>query len=167
MSSLPGTVPSRSFDRAGIAALLPHRGEILFLHRLEVHADHHYSGEARWEAGEMGLRGHFPQLSIVPAVFLVEAIAQLAGAGVLASRADGPMQASHVGVLMSIRKCSFTRPVPVGATVWLQARTRRMGDRVLLVEGSVATARGSAASIDVLVGEASMASIRALMEETA
>lgn len=140
-------------DRARIEELLPHRGEILFLQGIRVHTDRHFTGTGRWEVDQMGLRGHFPQLSVVPAVFLVEAVAQVAGAGVFATRKPRQYATPHIGVLMSIRKCVFRLPVPVGTDVTLEVRTRQIGDRIVLAEATAVTPRGSAASISVLLGE--------------
>lgn len=144
---------SVSFNRADIESLIPHRGEILFLQQMTIHNNSYYTGVAHWHVERMGLRGHFPQQSVVPAVFLVEAIAQLGGAGVVATRAIGQgTQSPMVGVMMAIRRCAFRQIVHVGHDVQLEVRTRRMGDQAVMCEGIVTMDGQTMAEIEVLIG---------------
>ncbi|WOB47936.1 hypothetical protein NYR97_11590 [Xanthomonas hydrangeae] len=144
---------SIAYSRTEIEALIPHRGEILFLQSLTTHGDRHFTGVAYWDVDTMGLRGHFPQQAVVPAVFLVEAVAQLAGAGVLATRAAQQDTTPKVGVMMAIRRCAFRQVVHVNQQVQLDVCTRQMGEQVVMCEGTVSRDGISIASIEVLIGE--------------
>ena len=90
-----------------ITALLPHRGEALFIDQVTL-ALSHASGQACWSEDHPHLRGHFPGLPLVPGVFLIEAIAQLAGLVIATRDASGrPL----LGVLAGIKRALFHRPV--------------------------------------------------------
>ncbi len=141
------------YMRSGIEALIPHRGEILFLQQMTTHGDRHYTGVARWDLDQMGLRGHFPQQAVVPAVFLVEAIAQLGGAGVMATRVSSAPETPTVGVMMSIRRCAFRQVVHVGCEVHLDVHTRQVGAHVVSCEGTVSKDGNVVASVELLIGE--------------
>jgi len=123
---------------------------------MTTHGDKHFTGVAHWDVSTMGLRGHFPQQAVVPAVFLVEAIAQLAGAGVLATRVTPERDVPQVGVMMAIRRCSFRQVVHVNQSVELEVRIRQMGEQAVNCEGAVSRDGISVASIEVLIGEVAL-----------
>jgi 3-hydroxyacyl-[acyl-carrier-protein] dehydratase len=135
-----------------ITKLLPHRGEMLFLRRLTVLAHNHYRGIVQWAADSEILRGHFPGLPIVPGVLLVEAVAQAAGAGLLAG--DPTVQSmgeNFIGVLAGIRKCSFKRPVLPGEAVAVEVRCRQMSPSAVAATGAVTVGDEDAADIEILI----------------
>lgn len=123
---------------------------------MTTHGDKHFTGVAYWDVNTMGLRGHFPQQAVVPAVFLVEAIAQLAGAGVLATRVTPEAGVPQVGVMMAIRRCYFRQVVHVDQPVELEVRIRQMGEQAVNCEGTVSRNGTSVASIEVLIGEVAL-----------
>jgi 3-hydroxyacyl-[acyl-carrier-protein] dehydratase len=88
-----------TFEASDIARLLPHRDDALFVSFARVNGDEAH-GEACWSRHHPVLQGHFPSRSIVPAVFLIEAAAQLAGI-LIASR---NIQTPGLGMLAAVRK---------------------------------------------------------------
>ncbi len=153
---------ARILDRAAIERVLPHRGDILCVRALHVVAHDHFIGEACWDPSLALLQGHFPGLALVPGVLLVEAVAQLAGAGMLVadprSRAVG---ADGVGLLGGIRKCSFRRPVRPGEIVRIEARTRRMSEAAATVAAQLRIDAREVAQVEIMIVSAARSALAA------
>ncbi|WP_427915083.1 3-hydroxyacyl-ACP dehydratase FabZ family protein [Ramlibacter sp. MMS24-I3-19] len=139
-------------DREEIHEVLPHRGDIQFVSSLTVLQHDRYQGHAHWPENLPILQGHFPGMPIVPGVFLIEAVAQVAGAGMLVgdayARSMGP---GYVGVLVGVRKCSFKRPVLAGEAVVIDATSRQMSQTAATVTGKVTVRGDEVATIEIFV----------------
>jgi 3-hydroxyacyl-[acyl-carrier-protein] dehydratase len=110
-----------TFDRDAVEQLIPHRAHALFLSKASVIG---WSVEAIacWKSTHPHLPGHFPGLSIVPGVFLVEAAAQAVGV-VLAARSlalGGQVTANQLAVLAAIKECRLHNIVRPGDEVHLK-----------------------------------------------
>jgi 3-hydroxyacyl-[acyl-carrier-protein] dehydratase len=141
-----------SLDRAAIERLIPHRGVIFVCQQLLVEGPHQFKGTACWPSDNAVILGHFPGQPVVPGVLMIEAMAQLAGAGLLAG--DPYVQslpADLVGVLAAVRKCSFKHPVLPGQNVEFQIRCRQMAPMAVQVEGTVYVNDAEAAKLDILI----------------
>jgi 3-hydroxyacyl-[acyl-carrier-protein] dehydratase len=139
-------------DQAAVQAVLPHRGEALFVHAVTVLQSNHFRGRVRWDAGSALLQGHFPGLPVVPGVLLVEATAQVAGAGLLVgdpvARAMG---ADHLGLLAGIRKCAFKHPVLPGQWIDVEVHTRQMSGTASSVTATLTREGEEVATVEILV----------------
>lgn len=138
--------------REHILALLPHRGDLQLVDSVTVVSDDHFVGRARWPGDSNLLRGHFPGMPVVPGVMLVELVAQIAGAGMLAGSAEGRrLEGSSVGMLAGIRKCSFKRPVLPDEDVEVEVHSRAMSSTAAAVSAVVRVAGAEAAQVEILV----------------
>jgi len=135
-----------------IEKLLPHRGGILFARQIRLLAPGRYLGFVSWEATSMGIAGHFPSMPIIPAVYLIEAAAQIAGAGMLATTPDVECASSaRIGVLAGVRRCVFTKPVLPGQQVVFDLGVDRRGGAFVFVQGDASVAASRVASFDLIV----------------
>ena len=139
-------------DEAAIQRVLPHRGDILFIKRVTVLASNRYVGYAMWTRDLPILQGHFPGMPLVPGVLLVEAVAQVAGAGMLVGDAHaGGMGEGYLGMLAGIRKCSFKRPVRADEWVTIEVGPRQMAETAVSLSGLLRVGGDEVASVEILV----------------
>ncbi len=120
-----------TYDALGIAKLLPHRGDALFVSFARVDGDEAH-GEASWSKHHPVLQGHFPARAIVPAVFLIEAAAQLAGI-LIASRHVGT---PGLGMLAAVRKSLIHAPANPDEKVFYSLRVSGNAQAMFSVQGT-------------------------------
>lgn len=97
-----------------IMKMLPHRYPFLLLDRLEVEAAGEKGvGIKNVTMNEEFFQGHFPGNPVMPGVLQIEAMAQTAGAIVVAAKEDYETKKSSV-LFMSIDGVKFRKPVKPG-----------------------------------------------------
>lgn len=142
-------------DREAIKNFIPHRDAMLFAQNVTVLDHDHYMGEAIWLADSFVFQGHFPGQPIVPGVMIIEAGAQIAGAGLLAG--DPKSRASvraNIGLLAGVRKCFFRRPVPPSLKLTFDLRIRHVAEDVVNVTGNVFCELGPVATLEFVFAQA-------------
>jgi 3-hydroxyacyl-[acyl-carrier-protein] dehydratase len=149
MSDSAHVYPIR-LDRQEIADLLPHRGDIFVCRSLVIEGPHQYSGVASWPLDNGVIRGHFPGLPLVPGVMLIETMAQLAGAGLLAGDPYvKTLPSESVGVLAAVRNCWFKNPVKPETEVTFSIKCRQMAPLLVQVSSQVSVDALEVARLEV------------------
>jgi len=112
---LPGRRPGGSpheWDITAILDIMPHRYPFLLVDRiLDLRAGHSVEGIKNVTISEPFFQGHFPGLPIMPAVLVIEAMAQIGGL-LLLNTIDDPND--KLMYFMGIDNARFRRPVTPG-----------------------------------------------------
>ena len=120
MSETPTTL--QSADIARVLELLPHRYPFLLVDKIiDIDGDRSCIGIKNVTFNEPQFTGHFPTAPVFPGVFLIEAMAQTAGA--ICVKAKMAQQAKPKQVyFMTIDKVKFRKPVEPGDRVEFHMR---------------------------------------------
>ncbi len=132
-----------TLNREEIEKIIPHRAPMLLVDRITSLTDEEASGELDVRADAMLVQGHFPGNPVMPAVFELEAIAQV-GAVAILSR---PEFRGKTAYYASIDKAKFRRMVRPGDIL-------RMTVRLTKIRGAFAVAEGAAYVGDELAAQA-------------
>jgi 3-hydroxyacyl-[acyl-carrier-protein] dehydratase len=128
------TPPPLVLDSLAIQAYLPHRYPFLFVDRIiELEPYRRAVGLKNVTSNEPFFEGHFPERPVMPAVLILEAMAQVAG--VLAFYSLGGRR-NHIPFFTGIDKAKFRTPVVPGDQLHMALEVkRRHGDRVWVFIG--------------------------------
>ena len=99
-------------DVEAIKKLIPHRWPFLFVEKLSDIVP--YESANGWKAVSFNaphFQGHFPEMSVMPGVLIIEALAQTAGALIVHSMA---VAKAPLVFFMGIDKARFRKPVVPG-----------------------------------------------------
>jgi 3-hydroxyacyl-[acyl-carrier-protein] dehydratase len=111
----------QTIDITRIMKLLPHRYPFLLIDRLyNLNGEESGSALKNVTINEPFFQGHFPGRPVMPGVLQIEAMAQTAGAIVLAQLGDA--MAGKLVFFMSIDKARFRKPVGPGDQLHFHAK---------------------------------------------
>lgn len=153
-----------TLDRLAIEKLLPHRGPIFACKQLIARGPRAYTATANWPLDNAVVQGHFPGYPLVPGVMLIESVTQLAGAGLLS--ADAYVQSlpiERIGVLASVRRCSFKRPVRPEQDVTFEITCRQIGANAVQVSAQALVEGLEVAQLETLMVYADRTQLSAAM----
>jgi len=149
---MPRIYPARSpsfWDIASIMQILPHRYPFVLVDRIvELVSGRRVVGLKNVTVNEPFFQGHFPGHPIMPAVLIIEAMAQTGGV-LLLSSVDAPE--SKLVYFSGIDQARFRRPVIPGDQL-------RFELEMLKLKGPLCKMRGQAFVGDELVAEAELMS---------
>ena len=148
------TIPDFPFtlDRQAIEQLLPHRGPIFACKQLIAKAPRSFTGTANWPLNNAVIEGHFPGYPLVPGVMLIESVTQLAGAGLLsADDYARSLPSDRIGVLASVRRCAFKRPVLPEQDVIFEITCRQIGTDAVQITAQALVAGIEVAQLETLM----------------
>ncbi|MCB6182901.1 3-hydroxyacyl-ACP dehydratase [Leeia sp. TBRC 13508] len=144
-----------SLNAEAIRELLPHRGCIVAYDSLTIEGPHTFVGKARWDRQNPIIEGHFPTLPIVPGVMLIEALAQLAGAGLLAGDPYvRSLPKDQLGMLAGTRNCWFKAPVRPEEEVVFHIQCRQFAERITLAAATVKVGDVEVAKLEISIAYA-------------
>jgi 3-hydroxyacyl-[acyl-carrier-protein] dehydratase len=116
---MTGTAAGATLESADILEImryLPHRYPFLLVDRIvDIKGDESCVGIKNVTANEPQFQGHFPERPVFPGVLLIEAMAQTAG--VIALRAQGPVERPKLVYFVTIDGAKFRKPVGPGDRV--------------------------------------------------
>ena len=136
--------------------LLPHRPPFLFVDTLISADETGALGEYTYtEEKNSFFKGHFPDFPVVPGVVLVESMAQVAGAALVARNALGGKDKTASFLLAAVESARFRRPVRPGdklVTVVNNVRLRpKLG--VFALKGYVGDELAAECEVKCVLGE--------------
>ena len=113
-----------------VETLLPHRSPFLFIDELVSLSPHEIVGTKIFSETDESLKGSFPELSFVPAVILIESMAQCGGAGIKKLAV-----ANGLFGLASIESARFVKGVEYGKTFKMVIKNLKLTDRLVKQSG--------------------------------
>lgn len=117
-----------------IKQLLPHRAPFLFIERLtDIVPNESATAYKAVSYNEPHFQGHFPDVSVMPGVLIVEAMAQAAGALVMHSL--GWTAENRLVYFMTIDSARFRKPVTPGDMLRMPVKAIRRRGPVWKFEG--------------------------------
>lgn len=129
-----------------IMNILPHRYPFLMVDRiLEMEDDKRAVGIKNVTINEPFFQGHFPGLPTMPGVMIAEAMAQVGGIMLMASRKDQKL----VTYLAGIQKLRFKKPVYPGDTLYIEVE-------LIGQKGGMGKVKGTAKVDDTIVAVGEM-----------
>lgn len=137
-------------DIEEIKSLLPHRYPFLMIDRiLDLTPGESITAIRNVTINEPQFLGHFPKESIMPGVFIIEAMAQ--ASGILAFKtADNIQSEDVIYYLVGVDKTRFKRPVVPGDQLRMEIKLLRHKRNIWVFEGKAYVLQQIAAETELM-----------------
>ena len=146
MTRLPMPASATSLDIQAIRDILPHRYPMLLVDRIEELEAERVVGIKNVTVNEPFFVGHFPDFPVMPGVFIIEAMAQVAGVLVLNSIPD---RHTKLVLLASVEEAKFRKQVRPGDQLRIEMKVAKR-------KATLAKMFGTATVDGTVVAEATM-----------
>jgi 3-hydroxyacyl-[acyl-carrier-protein] dehydratase len=136
--------------------LLPHREPFLFVDTIVSADENGALGEYTFTNEKNDFfRGHFPDYPVVPGVVLVEAMAQVSGAAIVARNILGGKDKEATFLLAAVDEVRFRRPVRPGDKFVTVVTNIKVGSRLgaFALKGYVEGELAAEAKVKCILGE--------------
>ncbi len=136
--------------------LLPHRPPFLFVDTLISADENGALGSYTYTAEKNDFfKGHFPDYPVVPGVVLIESMAQVAGAALVARNALGGKDKQATFLLAAVDSVRFRHQVVPGDTMTTVVENVRVGKvlGVFNLKGYVGDTLAAEATVKCMLGE--------------
>ena len=117
-----------------IESLLPHRKPFLFVDNIIFSNDEESESTYTFKDDEMFFAGHFPERPIVPAVILIETMAQAGGAALVHINKIGK---DRLFFLVSVSKAKFKKMVLPNVEVRIKIKNLRVSPNMIRQSGAI------------------------------
>ena len=135
------------WDIQAITEIMPHRYPFLLVDRILELTDEHVIGIKNVTLNEPFFIGHFPDHPIMPAVMIVEAMAQTGGI-LLLNKVDRPKE--KLVYFMGIDNAKFRRPVRPGDQLRFELTLAKLKGRICKMKGRAYVDGNLVAEADLL-----------------
>jgi len=134
MSNVQEETTSKTIDIQRIMQMIPHRYPFLMVDKvIDVVPHEGATGVKNVTASEPHFQGHFPERPIMPAVLIIESMAQTAAVVVVETL--GPNAEGKLVYFMSVDSARFRRPVVPGDTLMVHVKKERSRGNVWRFNG--------------------------------
>jgi 3-hydroxyacyl-[acyl-carrier-protein] dehydratase len=138
-------------DITRVMQMIPHRYPMLMIDRvIDIVPDVRATGVKNISINEQYFQGHFPQRPVMPAVLIIESMAQTAA--VLVVQTLGSAAEGKLVYFMTVDDARFRRPLTPGDTAYIHVVKQRK-------RGNVWKFRGEAKVGDTLCAEATFSAM--------
>jgi len=118
------TKPLRAMEIDQILKCIPHRYPFLLVDRVEIVEERKFAvGTKCVTVNEPFFQGHFPGKPIMPAVLILESMAQVCAATVMSM----PEFKDKIGLMIGVEEAKFRRPVVPGEVLRMAINILRLG----------------------------------------
>ena len=130
---------------------LMHRWPFLLVDGVESISEKTIEGYKNVSNSDIWFMGHFPEISIMPGVLIIEALAQLTGVFIAKRCINDPDILNKIGMLLTVKNFKCIKPVFPGSKLVLKAQLKGTSQAIYIfdVKASVNNEEVGAGTIQI------------------